>query len=242
MDQAATFALLAKGREAWNEWAEAVTAEQRALVASGKWRFSVEQQYPGDVIPENPETRAWMSDSIAQFAQTEFADPVDFSGFVFPGTALFMNCKFRGAARFSGAKFRYGAIFNVASFAGPVDFENVEFCSEGEFMSVEFAGPALFRGARFTRGDVEPSMTGWAWFDSAKFAEAATFSSAHIGFTAAFSEAQFMKDVDFDGCSFCGLAWFSRARFDGPACFTAANFAHEPDMSEASFAQPPIWT
>src|SRR5262249_52963706 len=105
VNEAESLALFARGREAWNDWAAATTARYRALVAAGRWSYTTENQYPGEVIPGNPETAAWMSESIANFRLHAFSDTPDFSGFAFPGAALFVSTKFIGGAGFSGAHF-----------------------------------------------------------------------------------------------------------------------------------------
>jgi uncharacterized protein YjbI with pentapeptide repeats len=239
MDKAETLALFAQGRTVWNPWAVAMIDRHSTLVAAGKWQFTVEPRYPGDVIPQNDETRAWMSESIALFAQHDFIEVPDFSGFVFPGVALFMSAGFLRGARFAGARFHHGACFNGARFEGPADFADVEFASEGTFMIATFASEARFSGCRFCPGVVQPNMEGHSWFESARFAGPALFDRVRFMGSSLFDEAHFAAEADFTDAEFCRYFSFTRTRFDGLARFGGAALSEEPIFSESDFAQPP---
>jgi hypothetical protein len=109
VDKDATLALFGAGKAAWNAWAATMIERCRELAAAGTWQYEVESGYPGDIIPKNAETKAWMRDSVAHFEQHRFAETPDFRGFVFPGAAQFMSAVFARGARFGGARFFNGA-------------------------------------------------------------------------------------------------------------------------------------
>src|SRR5262245_13523209 len=81
MDLQSTLALYARGRKAWNAWSDAQRAKREALEAKGLWQEKLDSRC--DVFPANEETAAWSRESVADFYDYEFAEPVDFSGFRF---------------------------------------------------------------------------------------------------------------------------------------------------------------
>ena len=100
----------------WNAWAAERLAERKALEGAGGW--AAEKDWKGDLEPKNEDTRQWLEAARANFRRCRFlvgeaqvtaeevkeenaspgetvesihlsSNAVNFSGFVFPGPALF---------------------------------------------------------------------------------------------------------------------------------------------------------
>jgi uncharacterized protein YjbI with pentapeptide repeats len=237
MDLEASLALFARGRGQWNAWAEAMIERGRAVVAAGEWRWAFDSR--SDPYPTNQPTGNYMRDAAAIFSYHEFADPPDFSGFVFPGYAAFIASKFPCGASFRGTRFGDGAGFNYARFGATAAFDGAAFCSSGSFCCTEFFGEASFRDTRFVRGEFEPSSDGRADFSDAKFAMPVSFADMRCSH-AVFSDTAFEQAVDLAGASFAEMFFIYGAKFQGPLLVRGTQFPHPIDWSEATLAAPPV--
>jgi uncharacterized protein YjbI with pentapeptide repeats len=235
MNKAETLALFAQGKEAWNEWAERMLAERRALEEKGEWSESV---------PRNDATKAWFDAARADFTGHSFTEEADFSGFGFPGEAGFGRANGKDEAGkdiLVSTRFEKDAWFREATFSG-----------EAQFDEAMFSRDAFFPEATFSEE---------AWFREATFSGYAAFTKATFSGNAVFTKASFLGYAQFDKATFSQRAWFTLARFESYTKFSdtsfknAANFVamrgesffslsgvtfHEaPDFEQAHFAEAP---
>jgi uncharacterized protein YjbI with pentapeptide repeats len=231
MDIAGSLALYARGKEAWNAWAEPMIARRRALAATGQW--AVARDSREDEYPTNAATQSWQQEAAAQFNYHVFDHAPDFSGFVFPGACVFVATKFPEGACFRAARFLGGACFNYARFGAAADFENAEFCSRASFAPTDFADAVRFDHCRFIPSEFDPTDDGRIDCSEAKFAKAARFAGIRCE-TAVFSDTQFADSVSFEGASFSEMFFISGAVFRGPVIARGAQFPMAVDWSEAT--------
>lgn len=125
MDLAETQALFARGRNEWNAWAAATIERGRAIVAAREWAWAFDSRF--DPGPTNRATADYWRDAAAIFRYHTFAEPADFSGFVFPSYAGFVAARFPRGACFQGARFGDGAGFDGAWFGATATFDEAEF-------------------------------------------------------------------------------------------------------------------
>jgi hypothetical protein len=208
MDLAASLALFARGRDEWNAWAEAMIERGRAIVAAGEWGWAFDERH--DPGPTNQTTANFWHDAAASFRYHTFVEPADFSGFVFPGYAGFVESRFPRGARFRKTRFGDGAGFDSARFGAEAAFDDAEFCSKGSFRRAEFLGDVSFRKTRFVRGEFEPSMEGQADFSEARFSMPVSFGGMRCDGNGLFGEADFAQAVDFTEAAFDRMSLFPR--------------------------------
>src|SRR5688500_9664781 len=151
-------------KSAWNSWAKTMLAERHSLEKAGDW--VVQKDLLEYFRPGNERTRCWMEAAKADFSNLRFeltaqagGDPfprilvshlpIDFSGFIFPGDAVFLATQFHGDTRFEGAIFQRDAWFREARFLGNAIFWAAQFCGIARFREVVFSGPAFFENVRF---------------------------------------------------------------------------------------------
>lgn len=236
MDVTASLALYARGRSAWNEWAAKMIERRRAIAAAGDWAWAHDSRT--DIYPTNKITADWMRDSAANFNYWGF-DQADFSGFVFPGCAVFVCTKFQGITLFREAQFRDGAGFDFTYFGGDAVFEDVEFCSQGDFTRAVFSGIARFDRCRFIPAEFEPSMGGLASFNNATFRGPASFADMRCDYGVHLSDTHFADAADFDGAVVGKMFFLSSTDFDGRASFRGAQLPSAIGWSKARFAMEP---
>ncbi len=278
INQDETVALFLQGREPWNAWAEKMLAGRRALEEAGRWAaekdfiggleakndetrawmenaqadfsyclFLVRQTEGTKETVGEEKKEAQDSGPPVTSIQLKSVD-VDFSGFVFPGDALFLGVTFSGNARFQNATFTGGARGHLATrlrapplpatphsrapeaatrssryFTGAW-FENATFSGDTRFQNATFTGGAQFERATFTGNACfnNATFSGGARFGSATFIDAATFERATFGAT---------SDLHHGA----GLARFERATFTGPATFEGATFTGGARFESATF-------
>ena len=148
----------------------------------------------------------------AKFDSCNFiSEPIDFSGFVFGGSANFAGTQFGNMAQFEGAQFGHQANFAGAQFGGWANFAGAKFGNWADFGDARFGDRANFEGAQF--GDLAQlkgaQFRDWAGFAGAQFGLAANFEGAQFGGWAQFAGAQFGNRVDFAGAQFGDRADFS---------------------------------
>ena len=192
MNKEETLALYTQGKEAWNAWAK-------------------------DMLDKRDGSPEWRGTAGVDFVSHAFLD-ADFSGFIFPGSALFGWATFEGAARFEKARFTGDAQFEEATFKGISQFENATFMGAAVFREARFTGDALFRGATFK---------GAAEFQGMTFEEdevEADFMRVTFESEAAFFQVTFKGPTLFEGATFKGAAEFWEAKFTGYTLFRGATF------------------
>ncbi len=221
MNQEESLALFAKGKDAWNAYADTCQASRDALKAEGIW---VEGSWEKDW---NEKTRAWHNAAKADFSDHKFEKEADFSGYKFPGYAGFNRVIFAGAAGFGRATFEGDAGFEKTAFEGDALFGGTTFQGIALFDWATLGGDALFIGVTFKSLVAFRAATfeGIAWFDSVTFADAATFSGA-----------TFEKNADFRGTTFAGAAGFERTTFAGAAGFEKVTFTSHAGFMAVTFA------
>jgi hypothetical protein len=237
MNRDESFALFAKGRDAWNDWAEKRFDEREKLAVIGSWVDSLSES------DWNDETRAWHAATATDFSSSQFLHLTNFSDFVFPGSAVFDQVQFIGPTIFDRAMFTGNARFQRAVFMGDTEFHKVTFTGGArfgganfngntEFGGATFAGVALFDRAKFT-GDARfggVPFTGPALFDRATFTGEALFARATFTRNARFSGATFMGRTLFSGATFREDAEFLQAVFEGYTAFNGAKFESSVDF------------
>ncbi|NIZ02477.1 pentapeptide repeat-containing protein [Thalassospira lucentensis] len=241
MNQDETLALWKQGKEVWNDWAQKMLAERKALEDKGEWDVNVA---PWGEHPQNEITQKWFEDARAVFSSKEtphlFPDATSFQGWLFPSVSEWNAATFMGKARFDSATFEGNADFDSATFKGEGRFDSATFEGNADFNSAEFKGVAGFNSATFE---------GVAKFDSATFEHDADFDSAtfngHAWFISAtfkdvawFNSATFEHDADFDSTTFNGHAWFVSATFKDVAWFNGATFERDAEFNSVCFEKP----
>jgi hypothetical protein len=230
----------------WNAWAEARLAERRAMEADGRW--AAEEDWKGDLEPQNDDTRAWMENAKADFSRCLFlvrgaegtketvgedkeeaATPeLAVKSVSLDGNLIrFDGFIFPGDASFQSATFTGTARFQSATFTGYAGFERATFTSAAHFASATFTGHASFERATFTSA---------ASFASATFTGHASFESATFSGHAWFERATFTGGARFESATFSGGAWFASATFTGDARFESAAFSGDAWFERATFA------
>ena len=254
MNREETLALYAQGRDAWNAWAQNMLDERAAMEKAGTW--AAEQDESNSPKAKNGVTSAWMQTAISDFSNNDnphtFAEPVDFSGFIFPGLAWFDTTKFDGRAKFVAAKFLANAWFGRSTFVEETSFEeamfdaeawfsNVIFTTEASFSQTRFAGKAHFNNSKFMAS---------AWLVGAKLKGTADFSDSIFNDWAAFDSTAFAGDVQYNQVTYNSFVSYQDAIFQKAASFQAirseraftlagATFRDVPDFIQAHFAEAP---
>ncbi|PTR09408.1 hypothetical protein C8R32_10324 [Nitrosospira sp. Nsp5] len=189
MNKEESLALLAQGKEAWNEWAQRILAERAELEATGLWE-AIEGAV--DIEAQNLQTHDWLQDSHVNFRGHVFED-VTFDGFVFPGYTDFFNAKFSKGVDFNNALFKAKVVFTRATFMDFTDFSNSTFMKAVEFSLAVFEGPISFQHIFFHGYASFVSVQGKSLFlmTSVKFQTLPYFLQAQ------FHEAPILEDLRF---------------------------------------------
>ena len=269
MNQRQSLELFRKGKDAWNTWADEMTAERKALDESGVWTTNRHLQ--------NEQTRAWYDQTRADFRATEFPAWADFRRFRFPGHVLFRGASFPKGGNFASSEFLNDADFFDSEFGDLCIFASVTFRGTTCFRSATFKGEGRFRGAKFSSPDdvnfEEAQFIGLAHFGAVQFQEYPSFERATFSNVARFDEvsfsdganflnvtfsryatfykAQFSRDVAFDHSVFEGAVYFGESSFVGPAGFRGVSgkaltlyrskFERLPDFTGAHFEEAPLF-
>jgi pentapeptide repeat protein len=126
MDKDESRKLLAKGRDAWNKWAEKQLANRDTSISR-------------------------LDHMRADFSDCTFDPKVTFEGFVFPGDALFDRAIFQGRGDFRGVAFHRRASLMQSRFRRVADFRDARFEMDAQFDGAVFdRGPLTLRGATFS--------------------------------------------------------------------------------------------
>lgn len=235
MNKEESLALYAKGREAWNAWANDMLAKKAALEKDGQWQ--TDQSGHG----VNQETKVWIDNSSVNFCGHTFKESVDFSDFIFPYSGNFDWLTFSGHAIFQNATFGGDTTFMNATFSHFTNFMFSTFNGSAMFFAAIFSHHALFNCAKF--GSV-------AVFLNATFSDRVMFKKAIFRRNAPFDKAKFTENVDFDGALFENSASFIDTSFERNSSFVAiegkghfsfqnTEFHLAPDFSQAHFTEAP---
>lgn len=149
------------------------------------------------------------------------ADRIDFSGFIFPGSARFNSTAFAGLTLFDKAEFRGDARFGNASF-----FRHIS------IIGATFWGAVYFRSAKFFE---------FARFNGTTFGGIAVFSRATFLSGGSFWGARFNRYMSFFGVKAERAFDFSGAYFAEVPRFNQAHFIQAPDLDDVSFPLPRFW-
>ena len=129
-----------KGKEAWNQWAEQMSARRSSLESQNLWRFKRKDEFEL-ATPANAETSRWVEDACAIFSSRDnpstFDDDFSFVGFEFPGDVIFDSAVFRGNVSFSEVTFCGTAYFTYAKFHGrEANFTQAHFCEDSSGLAI----------------------------------------------------------------------------------------------------------
>jgi uncharacterized protein YjbI with pentapeptide repeats len=238
MNRAETLALYAKGKTAWNAWAEKMLAERRAMERRGEWLL--EEDELGLVEPANAPTRSWIEAATADFSHYDrshaFDQKVNFFGWIFPHTTWFWSATFRDEALFQQATF-YGQVWiNKATFLKSASFENAVFLDIAWFQEAVFSDDARFNETEFSSAQfANTTFSDVARFGKAIFSGTARFTNATFKGAAFFHETQFSDFSEFNDVIFSDGAWFSKTQFSKDAGFERSTFSRATGFGEARF-------
>ena len=165
-------------------------------------------------------------------------EEINFSGFIFPGTADFEDAQFFVTARFGGAQFSGEVRFRDAQFSRESWFDRVQFFGEVQFQLTQFLGRTWFKGTQFL-GSTNFEKAKFAretWFDEAHFADKVRFGAVQFSEETRFHKAEFLGSAGFHQAQFSSMAWFDKAQFVGEARFDEVQFSGSAWFDEAQFA------
>ena len=260
--QAELLALVAQGKDVWNEW---VDANPDAKVDFPGIEFGRDVAFFYFRLPKNASFHMTTFSGDVDFRGATFSGDVDFRGATFSGDVGFNGATFSGLADFRGATFSGDVGFNGATFSGLADFRGATFSGDVGFSGATFSGLADFRGTTFS-GDVDfrettfsssssfckttflgltsfrgTTFSGLADFSETTFSGLAYFSETTFSESAYFSETTFSKSADFKKTTFSGLTEFSRTTFSGLTDFSETTFSGSTDFGEAKFKEAALF-
>ena len=167
-------------------------------------------------------------DEAINFSGFIFPGSADFVGVVFARNALFNDAAFEGDALFESAKFRGYGFMTGAVFKWYVFFDDVTFEDVSDFETTTFSGVTYFCGVTFKRQ---------ANFYKSTFAKEASFGDAAFEGEALFQEVTFQEEASFSKAFFVGPALYERANFKSVALFVRTTFKDVVSFQRARFAE-----
>lgn len=240
MNREQTLALYAKGRDAWNEWAEEMLAKRKELEEAGEWEVE-RDLVRGNLKPKNNVTEAWLNEAAANFLSIEsiniFTGSVSFANFLFPSLANFTRTQFNHKANFENAIFMDAVWFNRAKFRNAVNFSGVSFKNNTEFEQVTFKGESDFSEAVFYNyaSFTKSFFNNEASFESAKFKSYAGFARVIFHKPARFTDVVFNNTIEFSNTEFYDSVGFTRAVFNNHAEYADTKFSGKAKFDEVKF-------
>ncbi|MEQ9248067.1 MAG: pentapeptide repeat-containing protein [Nitratireductor sp.] len=229
MDNQRSLELLSSGVEKWNIWARIRQSERAALYERGLWHDGNNEC--------SEEVKLWHKEADVQVPGDRFGNPVDYSGYIFPGNVLFNKATFaanasfslavfEGDVHFAGAKFDSGADFSGATFCGVVNFQRATMSFGTSFSEARFRNGANFAKATFARDTrfENTNFAGGAVFEGVRFNGRTDFGSSRIVGPASFKDSIFSGEARFEGVSFGRAADFERVNILGLANFENSKF------------------
>lgn len=250
MTREETLELYAKGREAWNEWANGLLAERALMERLGSWQVDDDNQAAND------ETKGWQDRATAAFSSTEnptkFLETVNLAGLRFPGLVLFDraivqapfaadNADFLGAVSFDSTSFLQQSSCYGAKFHGDADFSKVKFSSSADFTLCQFQSFCIFNETKFHNSTYFPMafFEQLVDFRNASFEGEVTFEGCQFSSAAEFLNVSFIGFTDFRGSVFSSEATFGSARSVGPFSLAEVRFSEVPNFIQAHFDEAP---
>jgi hypothetical protein len=247
MNQQETLELVAKGKDAWNAWANEMLAKRAELEKAETWQANreVDRKWGGyRKKGENPETRAWLDAATSVFSGLHFgqdsrqetksgeinsvsADSATPIKVILIEGCNFDDFIFPGETDFRKAVFSEAASFRRATFGG-----------EASFSGATFGGDARFDRATFSSGGISfyrATFSGEATFYSATFCGETSFSSVAFGEYVSFLSATFREGTSFYSATFSASTRFESAMFSGNARFDRATFGGDANFLKAQF-------
>ncbi len=238
MNREQTLARYAEGKDAWNAWATQMLARRAEMENSHTW--AAELRF-GVLETKNDLTAEWTKEAVVDVSSAttpqSHGPAFDFSGWIFPGTAIFIGAVFHEKMHFTSATFHEDVSFDEATFRNAANFKNATFLRGAYFNRAKFSADAGFDGAKFegyaTFGDT--SFLGRAQFSEARFSGYADFSKARFSCTTRFAKAAFSRDALFEKAVFSSDADFGEAKFRGAAKFERAKFTERATFMKTEF-------
>jgi hypothetical protein len=235
----------------WNAWAEPLRIRRGDLERAREWKLNVLNTGDRDRVAwigsHTPVMQEWLWEARADFSgqtleSTGVTDRLDFSGFSFPGEALFVGTTFAAEAWFEGAKFHGDGWFGESTFVA-----GCSFAKHKQFGATEFFRDAWFGGARFASDGFKVEYTkfdgvcfhGPARFRPTMFNKVVWFEDATFRDLAWFPQSNFRDYVSFAGTRFLGDAIFGAMHSERSFDMAGTTFRHLPDFVEANFTEPP---
>jgi hypothetical protein len=159
MNKAETLKLFAKGRDAWNAWAQDQLSKK-----------------VGDT------NHQWAAGAQAVFSGHTFNKNADFRHFIFPGTTDFENAHFQDSAHFDNAEFQGEVWFVHTRFEKGAFFVKSCFSKNGNFLQVSFEGFTSFSECHFHEDADFSAVQGKGIFDltDTTFDRVPDFIQAHF--------------------------------------------------------------
>jgi hypothetical protein len=213
----------------WNEWAQGLIEARKRLEAEGQFKlakfdYGTRSYIAPETIPGNEATAQWLDEARVDFGNMTFDGRADFSGFIFPGHAIFGLSKthtlyarradpkptplFPAGARFNHATFHLDAVFDWVLFEGAAGFDHAHFCDIARFNQCVFGGTT--------------------WFDHAVFED-----DLWLG------QVKFKAYTDFSDANFKGRTSFYAIQSEGAFLLHNATFRTVPDFTQARFQGTP---
>ncbi len=233
MNRDEAVALFLQGREAWNVWAERLLIERKAIEEEGRWLTAKEQWLEAAKIDFSncgflaaqantspAKDSAKDPESLNRPVIQARGEEISFRGFLFPGTASFLNASFSGDVSFAKVNFLSNAMFDFAEFSGNADLSGANFSGAASFWNI------------FAHSHVN--------FANANFAGYSEFGKAHFcGDRPTFAKANFPNGASFYGAKFWGSAEFVDAKVDRSFNMSGVEFTQVPGFNQADFRQAP---
>lgn len=113
MNREETRALFAKGKDAWNAWAQDMLNKRKELEAKGGWK---EVTVAGDWRTLDSEPKAWVEEARVDFSKSSFNNNLNLWGWIFPGQANFSRSDFGGNVYFGDSIWHGYADFSCSMF------------------------------------------------------------------------------------------------------------------------------
>ncbi len=212
MNRTETLALLASGRDSWNDWARR-THENRVNLSQLGEMFNARDRH---------------QNALADFSTTDaphiYDEYLDLSGFLFPGPVNFSGAQLNQGGNFSDSFFKGQTNFNNSIFFGNLNFSSAQFEQSVNFQQSIFATYSLFFASVKFDSDAN--------FFQCDFLERATPDSHCVNFTgstfstlANFSEARFDQLAFFCRVNFRGHCTFDRLKNSEPIYFDGSIFS-----------------
>jgi len=259
MNRDETLALFAKGKDAWNAWAQDMLNKRKELEAKGQWKIDDSDKFidPDKPPSMSPETESWIAVASTAFTNVAGHFALNFSDFVFPGPANFSKNTFRKTANFDRTQWYGPAYFSNTIFAANVSFESARFLDDAlfdemtankrtafsgtnfeksaVFSHATFRALAQFRRCRFTESFFDHAKFTFAEFDQSTFSSFTYFATASFENRTSFGSSKFFGETNFENCTFNGIGAFGRIVANDTFLLSSAKFPKGVTFLDAKF-------